>query len=79
MSVAGKGVLGQEPERARTALVNLCDFSLILGKVDLPTSRVSIAELGARKIYTTQAKPELEARGRGSKARVVSLSRNRIK
>ena len=39
------------------------------GGLDLPTSRASKAELGARKIYTMQAKTEREARGKGSKAR----------
>ena len=35
----------------------------------LATSRASKAELGARKIYTMQAKTERNARGRGSKVR----------
>ena len=37
-------------------------------RVDLPTSRASKAELGARKIYTMQATTEREATGRGAKA-----------
>ena len=36
--------------------------------LDLPTIRASKAELGARKIYTMQAKTEREARGRTEKA-----------
>ena len=40
-------------------------FLFYLQHVDLPTSRASKAELGARKIYTMQAKTEREARGKG--------------
>ena len=33
--------------------------------LDLPTSRALKAELGARKMYTMEAKTEQEARGKG--------------
>ena len=47
-------------------------------QVELPTSRASNAELGARKIYTMQAKTEREARNGGARGKGKSSSQANV-